>query len=141
MHTALLFLLLVIGITGGVEDGADVQRRQKRELFYGRLVAHLWYFSTLLAAIAATSVNEALSKRAVLTLKYPIEHGVLTIWDNMEDIWHHILYHLRKVAPEEHLVLPTEALLPKAFCKRITQIMFLTFNVPTMYVATRTVCL
>ncbi|KAH8083967.1 hypothetical protein JL720_8212 [Aureococcus anophagefferens] len=61
--------------------------------------------------------DEAQSKRGVLTLKYPIEHGIVTNWDDMEKIWHHTFYNELRANRE-----------------RMTQIMFETFNVPAMYV-------
>ena len=78
--------------------------------------------------------DEAMSKRVILNIKYPIQAGIVTDWDAMEKIWHHTFYNELRVAPEEKNVLLTEALYnPKPNREKYTQIMFEKFDVPAMW--------
>merc|ERR1712083_123214 len=45
--------------------------------------------------------DEAMSKRGILSLRYPIEHGMVTNWEDMEKIWHHTFYNELRVSPDE----------------------------------------
>ncbi|KAI9503463.1 actin family [Coemansia spiralis] len=66
--------------------------------------------------------DEVLSRRGILAIQYPIEHGIL------------------RVAPEERPVLLTEAPLnPKVNREKMAQIMFEVFNTPAFYIANQAV--
>ena len=42
-------------------------------------------------------------------MEHPIDHGIVTNWDDMEKVWHHTLYSELRVSAEEHPILMTEA--------------------------------
>jgi actin-related protein len=92
--------------------------------------------------------EEAQQKRGILLLKYPLEHGIVQNWDDMEKVWRHTFDNeLRMVVGDENEadedcqgVLLTEAPMnPKDNRERMTQIMFETFNVRRFYVAIQAV--
>ncbi|KAF1746844.1 hypothetical protein GCK72_023302 [Caenorhabditis remanei] len=84
--------------------------------------------------------HEAQEKRGILSVRYPIENGVVTNWSDMEKIWHHTFYNELRVNPENHPVVITEAPLnPKSNRELMTETMFEVFNVPSLYVGLQAV--
>lgn len=54
--------------------------------------------------------KKAEEHRGLLTLKYPMEHGIVTDWNEMERIWQHIFSKEQlQTFPEEHPILLTGA--------------------------------
>jgi len=52
--------------------------------------------------------KKAEEHRGLLTLRYPMEHGIVTDWNEMERIWHYIYSKEQlQTFPEEHPILLT----------------------------------
>ncbi|EGC33589.1 hypothetical protein DICPUDRAFT_80660 [Dictyostelium purpureum] len=84
--------------------------------------------------------EEAQAKRGVLSIKYPVEHGVITNWNDMESLWEYTFTTELRVDPSKHPVLLTEPPLnPKANRERMVETMFEVFQVPALYIATQAV--
>jgi centractin len=84
--------------------------------------------------------NLAQENRGLLRLSYPLEHGMVTNWDDMEKLWYHTYTQDLKTNAEEHPLLITEAPLnPRSNRDKMTQVLFEQFNVPCVYVAIQAV--
>jgi len=85
--------------------------------------------------------SKAEENRGLLHLKYPIENGIVTDWDNMVKVWGHIyekgaLSDTTAIPSEEHPVLLTEAPLnPRKNREKAAEVFFETFNAPAMYIS------
>ena len=79
--------------------------------------------------------NKADEHRGAMILNYPMEHGIVKNWGDMERLWQHVYSKENlNIASEEHAVLLTEAPLnPDANRAKAAEIFFEGFNVPAMY--------
>ena len=101
--------------------------------------------------------RKAQEARGLLKIKYPMEHGIVTDWDDMERIWNWVYaeelgtlseevrearpYHVQRlILALQHPVLLTEAPLnPRHNRDVAAQIFFDTFNVPALYISVQAV--
>lgn len=84
---------------------------------------------------------KAQEHRGLLNIRYPIEHGIVRDWNDMEHIWHYIYSKEQlTVSSEEHPVLLTEVPLnPKRNREKMAEMLFETFSVPALYVSMQAV--
>ncbi|CAJ0944841.1 unnamed protein product [Ranitomeya imitator] len=80
--------------------------------------------------------EEAQTFRGILALTYPIEHGIVKSWPDMEKIWKHVYDCELRMQSNEHPVLLSEAPFnPSSNREMMAEVMFESFNVPAMYMA------
>lgn len=78
--------------------------------------------------------NESIADAFSLDLDYPIQHGIVINWDNMETILRHAFFNELRAEPSEHPVFFTESSMnPLPNREKLAQIMFETFHVPSFY--------
>jgi actin-related protein 3 len=73
-------------------------------------------------------------------LSFPIRHGLIQSWDNMEKFWEQCLFKYLKCEPEDHYIMLTEPPLNTPENREYTaEIMFETFNCSGLYIAVQAV--
>ncbi|OQR71859.1 alpha-centractin-like [Tropilaelaps mercedesae] len=79
--------------------------------------------------------------RGLLTIRYPMEHGIVNDWNDMEKIWQYIYSKDQlQTFSEEHPVLFTEAPInPLNNREKAAEIFFETLNVPALFVSMQAV--
>jgi actin-related protein len=77
--------------------------------------------------------REAENRRSVLPLRYPIQRGVITDWDDMEKLWDHIFCNElgARLEPEEHPILLVESASNLPNRRKMMEIMFETYYAPS----------
>ena len=79
--------------------------------------------------------DDAQQKRDIFSINYPINHGIVTNWDDLEKIWDFTFKRKLNVCLEDHPVLLSEAPLnPVENREKMAEIMFESFKTPAMYV-------
>lgn len=82
--------------------------------------------------------EEAKKKKGVLSLEYPIEHGMVTNWGDMESVWHHTFYNELRIDPcVRPVVLAEHVLAPHETREKAAEIMFEKFGVPAFFAASQ----
>jgi len=83
---------------------------------------------------------EAITNSKSYSINYPIRHGLIESWSNMERIWSRCFFDYMRCDPEDHFVLLTEPPLNSPENREYTaEVMFETFNVPGMYIAVQAI--
>jgi len=84
--------------------------------------------------------NDCATNSSTHQVNYPIRHGLIENWDNMERLWQRCIFDKLRCDPEDHYFLLTEPPLNTPENREYTaEIMFETFNVPGLYIAVQAV--
>ena len=80
--------------------------------------------------------DDAIKRRDVLSLKHPIEHGIIVDFDGMEQLWNYVFSDQSGVISKGATVLMTQPLgNPKVNREKMVEIMFEKSGVERFYCA------
>lgn len=80
------------------------------------------------------TLGDAAVETKGLTIKYPLQNGIVRDWDDLERLWHHA-FETISADPTAQATLLTEAPMnPKVNREKMLEVMFERFNVPATYV-------
>eukprot|EP01083_Nonionella_stella_P027617 76081_1 len=83
--------------------------------------------------------DKAVELRGILKLNYPMKHGVVQNWDDMQRLWNYV-YEKLHCSQDEHPVLLTEAPInPRQNRAMAAEVFFERFNAPSLYIAAQAI--
>ncbi|EAQ85838.1 hypothetical protein CHGG_07091 [Chaetomium globosum CBS 148.51] len=100
---------------------------------------HLRVLAGALEGEVFVGKKAAAELRGLLKIRYPLEHGIVTDWDDMEKIWSHVYSELKCDAEQHPLLLTEPPLNPRSNRDTAAQILFETFNVPALHTSIQAV--
>lgn len=84
--------------------------------------------------------NEAVESQSYTSICNPIKHGQVDNWDTMERYWEQCIFKYLRCEPEDHPFILTEPPMNAPENREYTaEIMFESFNVPSLYIGVQAV--
>jgi len=84
--------------------------------------------------------SQAQEHRGMLAITRPMEHGLVSNWEDMEQVWSSVYTDHLKTTAEEHPLLVTEAPMnPRRSREKMAEIFFETFGVPSLFISMQAV--
>ncbi len=122
--------------SGNIRAGFAGDDRPK--INYSNIIGSPKYTKVMPSSISENDTfigSKAQKLRGLLRLRYPISHGVVTNWNDMEDIWNEVITRLDCKAEEHPLSITEEPLNPRSNRTKMCETLFETFNFPTIHIA------
>merc|ERR1712178_143969 len=120
---------------------AGYGQQESPEVYFSSVIGRPKYGTMVGSEVKEHYIGkEAIDKRGVLTLSYPVANGIVNDWDDMTKIWEHTYYNELRCEPTERPAHLTEA--PKNPTKnreKMLEIFMDTFQVPAFYVSVQAV--